>query len=362
MGTDMYTSSILKKHAAVYPLMQPTDAVKLIYQETFGGGHMIKSEETALEYIRCEYAALSHIGEPFRCESLGKVSRVFLDGTLTDTELSLIAKMFCVSARLYAVGFADASDEVKKKFLARIGILRELCRDGQFGFTPTELDTYLEHCRAAGYPAVSHSERYRKAYRPAYRVIDSRYVRLIPCIRDIASRLNSSGKRVVVAIDGKCASGKTTAARLLAGIFDAEVIHMDDFFLPPELRTHERLCEIGGNVHYERFESEILPHLRDEFVFNYRVFDCAKRAYSDTPRKIEPSRLIIVEGSYALHPRFGDYCDLSVFIDIAPDKQLERIKKRNGEKLLARFQSDWIPMEERYFDAYNIRENCDFII
>ena len=33
---------ILRQHADSYPLLQPTDAVKLIYQNEFGGGHLIR--------------------------------------------------------------------------------------------------------------------------------------------------------------------------------------------------------------------------------------------------------------------------------------------------------------------------------
>lgn len=39
---------VLCAHAARYPLMRPTDAVKLIYQGEFGSGHMIKNEAAAL--------------------------------------------------------------------------------------------------------------------------------------------------------------------------------------------------------------------------------------------------------------------------------------------------------------------------
>ena len=45
---------------------------------------------------------------------------------------------------------------------------------------------------------------------------------------------------VVVAIDGKCTSGKTTLAAKLAEIYDCNVFHMDDFFLRPEQRTPAR--------------------------------------------------------------------------------------------------------------------------
>ena len=49
---------ILREHAARYPLMQPTDAVKLIYQNEFGGGHLIRDEQAALNYLRREYASV----------------------------------------------------------------------------------------------------------------------------------------------------------------------------------------------------------------------------------------------------------------------------------------------------------------
>ena len=39
---------ILISHAARYPLMEPTDAVKLIYQNEFGGGHLIRDTEACL--------------------------------------------------------------------------------------------------------------------------------------------------------------------------------------------------------------------------------------------------------------------------------------------------------------------------
>ena len=46
---------------------------------------------------------------------------------------------------------------------------------------------------------------------------------------------------VVIAIDGCAASGKTTLAKKLSNMFSASVIHMDDFFLPLEKRTEERV-------------------------------------------------------------------------------------------------------------------------
>lgn len=49
----------------------------------------------------------------------------------------------------------------------------------------------------------------------------------------------------VIAMDGRAAAGKTTLAEELAVTLGGAVVHMDDFFLPGELRTPERLAAPG---------------------------------------------------------------------------------------------------------------------
>ena len=71
----------------------------------------------------------------------------------------------------------------------------------------------------------------------------------------------------VIAIDGRCGSGKTTLATQLSERLGANLIHMDDFFLRPEQRTPERLATPGENIDHERFLSEVLLPLRQGSVF-----------------------------------------------------------------------------------------------
>ncbi len=76
-------------------------------------------------------------------------------------------------------------------------------------------------------------------------------------------------KPLLVAIDGRCASGKSTLAKDLQKQLDCNVIHMDDFYLQEHQRTTRRLREPGENVDYERFETEVLQPLltgRDVFL------------------------------------------------------------------------------------------------
>ena len=165
----------------------------------------------------------------------------------------------------------------------------------------------------------------------------------------------------MIAIDGQAASGKTTLAKQLADILGAGVIHMDDFFLPPTLRSPERLAEAGGNVHYERFAAQVIPQLCNNGPFTYPVFDCSKMCL-DGERTVIASPWRIVEGSYSHHPLFGSYMDLRVFCHVTPQEQARRILVRNGERMAKMFAERWIPMEELYFDTYAVREHAEILI
>lgn len=162
----------------------------------------------------------------------------------------------------------------------------------------------------------------------------------------------------ILAIDGRCASGKTTLGNQLAAEWNASLFHMDDFYLQPHQRTEERLAEPGGNVDRERFLEEVLLPLREGKPVSYRRFDC--RTFTFEPaRLIEPGEIAIVEGSYALHPQLRDLYDLRLFLDIDPEEQMRRILKRNGPEAAERFRTRWIPLEEAYFEGCSVREASD---
>ena len=162
---------------------------------------------------------------------------------------------------------------------------------------------------------------------------------------------------VVVAIDGKCTSGKTTLASKLAEIYDCNVFHMDDFFLRLEQRTPERFAEVGGNVDYERFREEVLLPLKSGKAFSYRPFDCSTFTLA-APVAVTPKKLNIVEGTYSHHPYFGNPYDLKILLTVDEETQRQRILER-PIFLHKRFFEEWIPMEQRYFDNLLSFSNFD---
>ena len=177
-------------------------------------------------------------------------------------------------------------------------------------------------------------------------------------VQAVLQKLKKEKPFLLIAIDGRCAAGKTTLAARLRQSMDCNVFHMDDFFLPPELRTRERLAYPGGNIDEERFRSEVLCPVLAESPFSYRPYSCRLQRRTD-PVSVQPKPLSIAEGSYSCHPNLWDYYDLRIFLDISRAEQLRRIRERNGEEQLKIFEERWIPLEEQYFSAFQIQQRCD---
>lgn len=159
---------ILAQHANRYPLMEPTDAVKLIYQNEFGGGHLIRDEASCLHYLQAEYEAVEKRAGAPKTEEIGNgIVRVNL-GPLSLEELEQLGRAFILSAQAH-----KGSMEL---FRRKLESLREAAKEGLFSFDLAALDGYLAAYCDAGCPMVSHSEQFRSAYRPAYRIVRKEYL------------------------------------------------------------------------------------------------------------------------------------------------------------------------------------------
>lgn len=344
-GTEFGFRECVREQLRRHPASTAEDVLKQCFQAAGGPGHILGRLDTARERFEAEFSATAaRPGEELYEIISPDFMRVNL-GAWKAAQLppEWLFRMFAASARK----FSD-TDAVFRRYLAEAE--REL--DGEMRSRFAEL---AKHATASPH----HSAAYRAAEAPAYRVVSTRFLNVLPVLRRAAA-LPGEGMKVI-AVDGRAASGKTTLAGQLALILKADVVHMDDFFLPPELRTSGRYAEPGGNVHYERFMVEVLPRLRERGGFSYRVFDCATMAYGGRA-KIGGEAWRIVEGAYSLHPKFGEYADLKVFYDIAPDEQLRRIRLRNGERGARMFRERWIPLEELYINKCAPAARADLVL
>lgn len=340
----MSFENYLEQQLFMHPSMQQQDLLKLCYQAAFGAEHLIENLSAARKAFEDEFNSVSPENIPLFEQISDETVRVNLAAwKYRKLNPDWLFNIFSDSARIREDGA-----ESFEKYL-------DVCCDKT---SQVEWKLFIEKYKARGLHPVHHSEIYRYKEKPFYRVVDERFTRIFP-ILEACTKLDV--KPCVIAIEGRAASGKSSLADYLTLALDADIVHMDDFFLPPELRTEERLREAGGNIHYERFKEEVLPKIKSEDSFYYNVFSCSSMNFAGKS-VINNEKFRIVEGVYSLHPLFGDYADIKVFTSIDFDNQMARILKRNGKELAEMFESVWIPMEEKYFSEFKIAEKCSIFL
>lgn len=330
-----------------HPIMGIHDAVKFIYQNEMGAGHLVPDLEYAVQRTEEELRTCTVNLEP-ECESIGNdLYRLSLPAVKGQLSARTIASMFAITANLVT--------GTKERLEEKLGLVYKL------GFPEKEVDEYLLSYREAGYPAVSHSEIYRNAYKPSYRLMHRSLVTALPAFKAADKLMESDKDTFIIAIDGDCASGKSTLGKLMAEVYGANLFSADDYFLPAELRTPERLGEPGGNMHRERLKEEILDPIRRGDSAVIRRFSCHTMTLGE--REEFPRRRVnIVEGSYCQHPELSGSYDMKIAVRTGSKTQLERIALRDGEASLESFKTRWIPMEKRYFEHFGIFAAADVVI
>ena len=345
----MNTRNRISAHYRAYEQMNLRDIFKFLHQSTFGCEHMVASLEAATNYIKKEAENISNT--KLLVEQLdGEFSRVHLSVLNGGLSHETFGKLFFLSSKKPKASVEALEEKLKT--------VKEMIIEGTLPFDEKEFDEAVTKWKLNGYEALHHSDTFDNSYKPAYRVVSNCFVAFLPLFAAIDKALGKG--RVILSIEGGSASGKTTLAKMLEEIYGCTVFHTDDFFLQPHQRTLGRYKETGGNLDRERFYDEVIVPLKENKPVNYRRFDC-KTMQLLPAVEVFPQKLNVIEGAYSLHPYFGDYCDLSVFLNISKDLQKERILNRNPE-MADRFFNEWIPLEEKYFSEMQIKQRCTMII
>lgn len=344
---------ILQEQYEKHPSMETQDFLKLAFQSVYGPEHLLNdkvknyfyNEFENLEIDEKEFPLYEIISEYF--------CRInFQTWKKRKIDFNYLYNIFLLSLSEKSLfNNVNVSDENKtNKILNRLEEIYDFI-SGIENFIDKNWKEKIHGYKQNVVP-VHHSDIYRKLEQPAYRLVHNYFIPLLPVIEKVSNHFLTNDKPFIIAIDGKAASGKTSMSKILEKVFDSFVIHMDDFFLPISMRSENRFSCPGGNIHFERFMEEVLPFIRSEKKFSYRKFDCSKMDYNGVI-DFEPKKVIIIEGSYSCHQEFKNYSDLSIFLSVDSKTQIQRIRERNGEKMLTRFQNEWIPLEEKYFDNLN---------
>ena len=286
------TRQNLIQHYKNHPDLQAEDIFKYLFQSAFGCEHLVSNEDAVLNYIEREYTTLSK-EESLKIEPLdGEYSRVYLSCLNEGLTAKTLAKLFCLSAKKEENGKALLEEKIQ--------VAKELVASGILPLDRDEFAQKLATWQELGYPAVHHSDAFRKAYRPAYRVIANRYVEIFSMFVQMDKRAAKSEKILQKTIVIGCpGSGKTTFAEKLKGKTNLPLFYLDAIWHKPD-KTHipreeydARLAEIlaldtwiiDGN--YGRTLESRLSACDTVFLFDLPVEVCLEGAISRIGKKRE---------------------------------------------------------------------------
>lgn len=331
MDTTIFFTHHLKK----YPAMQEEDKVKLIYQGILGPHHL--SNTTELGCLQ------SSIQEEV---SKQKGSNETLYEWLSPKYL-----------RIHLVPYVQMKMDIAYLVQHIVSSSKE---KNPLSIYNQALALYVGEARQTQYKnSPHHSTIYHNQYHPCYRVVH----------RDILTRdmrslqlslfLKQQPSQSIIALEGRCASGKTTLCQTLGEEYT--VLHMDDFFLPMVRKTKERLNEIGGNIDYELVRKSLIQirsaYQNHQTKVTLQFFCCSTQTY--TTQEIELKDKVVIEGVYAFHPYFRAQIDRFMYLEVDPKTQLARIKQR---KRALDYLHVWMPLEENYYQHIDVYAISDILI
>ena len=168
---------------------------------------------------------------------------------------------------------------------------------------------------------------------------------------------------LVIGIAGGSGSGKTTLMNNIVSRFseDITVLSHDSYYRRHDDMTYEERCQLNYDEP-AALETELmvkhLDRLRNGEAIDCPVYDFTVHNRSDEVTRIEPSRIIIVEGILIFeNEALRDLMDIRIFVDTDADIRLcRRVKRdvnkrgRSLESVLTQYQQTVKPMYEKYVE------------
>jgi len=172
VATPSPVEKAVAEEIASRPLATASDIYKLLHQSVFGPGHIIQSADSAREYLVKEMESLGPTiqGEKLYDELGDGIVRVNLR-PYRDSKKPMDALLLAM------IETANTNKGTPRHMADKLDKACKFLLKQEKNKLAEELKELGEKLAVQGYPASHHSEAYRNAYQPAYRIVDTRYLK-----------------------------------------------------------------------------------------------------------------------------------------------------------------------------------------
>ena len=166
MASRERVEALIKEHFSRRPLMRATDAYKLLYQGVFGVGHVMS--DSAWEQLEEEAGRIEVNDHPW--EPL--IEDVSADGSMVRVNLRpYLRRGLLIDSLFEAMKESAKWEDAPEDFLLAWKVFQELAETGAVQVDQNETEELDVELKEKGCRPHHHSEAYREAYYPAYRVV-----------------------------------------------------------------------------------------------------------------------------------------------------------------------------------------------
>ena len=180
-------------------------------------------------------------------------------------------------------------------------------------------------------------------------------------------------KSIIIGIAGGTGSGKSTFTKKLKEEFkdDVAVLYHDNYYRDQSDMSFEERKKVNSD-HPDAMETELLVkqlrELKDGKAIDCPVYDYTKHNRSEKVQRVEPKRVILLEGILVLaDERLRDLMDIKVYVEADADERILRrilrdVKERgrDSEGVMQQYLTTVKPMHYLYVEP--TRSMADIVI
>ena len=168
-------------------------------------------------------------------------------------------------------------------------------------------------------------------------------------LKNINKEIKPNKTPYIIGVAGGSGSGKSFISSMIQKQFNCVVLKIDDYY---KRKTRINNKDIPQALNLDLVKQHLIKiHMGQEIIKPVYTFALDKD-YFET---LQPEKIIILDGLFALNEKFINQLDLKIFLDASEEIRFERRLKRDMEErgcckeaIIKRWQETVEPMYQKY--------------
>jgi uridine kinase len=183
------------------------------------------------------------------------------------------------------------------------------------------------------------------------------------------NRLLKHKNPILIALDGRSGTGKSTFAQAIASRVEGIIVVGDDFYSGGNDDAWSGLSaqeKVAKGIDWQRLRTQVLEPLLAKRPGSWHPLDFQPGigwvGWKDETVKLDPAPVILVDGVYSARPELLDLVDLTVLVETDDEVRRKRLILREGQDFMTRWHRLWDAAEDYYFTSLCPRASFDIVV